>query len=42
VSLLERVVKRYPCLAPLVLPPLLAALAKLPADEAVSEGGTAC
>ncbi|KAI3424360.1 hypothetical protein D9Q98_009913 [Chlorella vulgaris] len=40
VSLLERVVKRYPCLAPLVLPPLLAALAKLPADEAVPWGGS--
>lgn len=35
-SLLERAVKRYTCLAPLVLPPLLAALAKLPPGSAVS------
>lgn len=31
VSLVERATKRYVSLAPLVLPPLLAALAKLPA-----------
>jgi hypothetical protein len=36
VGLLERAVKRYTCLAPLVLPPLLAALAKLPPGAAVS------
>jgi hypothetical protein len=38
VGLLERAVKRYTCLAPLVLPPLLAALAKLPSGAAVSCG----
>ena len=36
VNLLERAVKRYTCLSPVVLPPLLAALAKLPAEAAVS------
>lgn len=39
VSLLERAVKRHTCLAPLVLPPLLAALAKLPPAAAVSLPG---
>ncbi|KAL4431419.1 hypothetical protein ABPG75_006675 [Micractinium tetrahymenae] len=34
VALLERATKRYTCLAPLVLPPLLAALAKLPPGSA--------
>ena len=36
VSLVERACKRFPCLAPKVLPPLLAALAKLPAGTQVS------
>lgn len=39
VSLLERATKRYTSLAPLVLPPLLAALAKLPPGT-VSLGGS--
>ena len=39
VSLLERAIKRYTVLAPLALPPLLAALAKLPAGTVSWEGG---
>lgn len=37
-SLLERAVKRYTSLAPLVLPPLLAALAKLPPGAVSGQG----
>ncbi len=42
VGLLERALKRYTCLAPLVLPPVLAALAKLPPGSTVGGRERAC